>query len=118
MPECTAVTGVKDGTSNTKCDACHQGSEVDFTIVMERAVDANRNSISLALTSDTPKYIGGSSAATATAAGIAAMLWSKTPNATRAQIFTALRNTAQFYPTANGNLGWGKINASAAMGSI
>jgi serine protease len=118
MPECTAVTGVKDGTSNTKCDACHQGSEVDFTIVMERAVDANRNSISLALTSDTPKYIGGSSAATATAAGIAAMLWSKTPNATRAQIFTALRNTAQFYPTANGNLGWGRINASAAMGSI
>jgi serine protease len=118
MPECNAVTGVKDGTANVKCDACHQGSEVDFTVVMERAVDANRNSIGLALTTDTPKYIGGSSAATATAAGVAALLWSKTPTATRAQIFTAMRNTAQFYPTANSNLGWGKINASAAMSNI
>lgn len=118
MPEVNAVTGVKDGTTNAKCDVCHQGPEVDFTIVMQRAADVNRNSISLALTSNTPKYTGGSSAATATTAGIAALLWSKNPSYTRTQIFNALRNTAQFYPTANSNLGWGKINASAAMGNI
>ncbi len=118
MPECNAVTGVKDGTANTKCDACHQGAEVDFTIVMERAVDANRNSIGLALTANDPKYIGGSSAATATTAGIAALLWSKTPGATRTQIFEALRNSSQFYPNKNANLGWGKINASGSIGSI
>jgi hypothetical protein len=118
MSEVNAITGVKDGSSNTKCDACHQGPEVDFTIVMERAVNADRNSVALALTSDIPKYIGGSSAATATAAGIAALLWSKTPTASRTQIFNALRNSSQFYPNANNNLGWGKINASAAIGNI
>jgi serine protease len=118
MPECNAVTGVKDGTANTKCSVCHDGSEVDFTVVMERSADSDRNLIALALTANTPKYIGGSSCATATAAGVAALLWSKTPTATRAQIFTALRNSSQFYPTANSNLGWGKINASGAIGSI
>ena len=118
MPECNAITGVKEGTANTKCSVCHEGSEVDFTIVMERLANADRNSLGLALTGNNPMYIGGSSCATATTAGIAALLWSKTPTATRTQIFNALRNTAQFYPNANSNLGWGKINASAAIGSI
>lgn len=118
MPECNAITGVKEGTTNTKCTVCHDGPEVDFTIVMERLADADRNSLGLALTGNVPKYIGGSSCATATAAGIAALLWSKTPSASRTQIFNALRNTAQFYPNANSNLGWGKINASAAINTI
>lgn len=118
MPECNAITGVKDGSANTKCDVCHQGAEVDFTIVMERSSNADRKTISLALTGNDPSYIGGSSSATATAAGIAALLWSKNPSATRTQIFNALRNTAQFYPSANSNLGWGKINASAAISSL
>jgi subtilisin family serine protease len=91
---------------------------VDFTVVMERTANADRNSIGLALTGNDPKYIGGSSCATATTAGVAAMLWSKTPSATRTQVFNALRNTAQFYPNANSNLGWGRINASAAMSNI
>lgn len=118
MPECIAVTGVKEGTTNTKCSVCHQGSEVDFTVVMERLASSDRNSLGLALTGNDPTYVGGSSCATATTAGVAAMLWSKTPSATRTQIFNALRNTAQFYPNANSNLGWGRINASAAMSNI
>jgi serine protease len=118
MPECIAVTGVKEGSTNAKCSVCHEGAEVDFTVVMERTANADRNSIGLALTGNDPKYIGGSSCATATTAGVAAMLWSKTPSATRTQVFNALRNTAQFYPNANGNLGWGRINASAAMSNI
>ncbi len=118
MPECNAITGVKEGTSNVKCTVCHDGPEVDFTIVMERLADADRNSLGLALTSNQPKYIGGSSCATATTAGIAAMLWSKNPAATRAQIFNALKITAQFYPTANANLGWGRINALGAINNI
>jgi|JI8StandDraft_2_1071088.scaffolds.fasta_scaffold01951_5 hypothetical protein len=118
MPECIAVTGVKEGSTNAKCSVCHDGAEVDFTVVMERTANADRNSIGLALTGNDPKYIGGSSCATATTAGVAAMLWSKTPSATRTQVFNALRNTAQFYPNANSNLGWGRINASAAMSNI
>lgn len=118
MPQCNAVTGVKEGSTNTKCSVCHDGPENDFTIVMERLANSDRNSIALALTSNQPKYIGGSSCATATTAGIAAMLWSKNPNYTRAQIFNALKNTSQFYPTAHSSLGWGRINALAAINSL
>ncbi len=118
MPECNAITGVKEGTANTKCDVCHQGAEVDFTVVMERLANADRNSIALALTANQPKYIGGSSCATATTAGVAAMLWSKKPTATRAEIFNALKVTAQFYPNISSNLGWGRINAAAAMNNL
>ncbi len=118
MPECNAVTGVKEGTANTKCDVCHQGSEVDFTVVMERLASADRNSIALALTANQPKYIGGSSCATATTAGVAAMLWSKKPTATRAEIFNALKVSSQFYPNISSNLGWGRINAVAAMNNL
>lgn len=118
MPECNAITGVKEGTANTKCDVCHQGAEVDFTVVMERLASADRNSIALALTTNQPKYIGGSSCATATTAGVAAMLWSKKPTATRAEIFNALKVSSQFYPTINSNLGWGRINALGAMNNL
>jgi serine protease len=118
MPEVNAVTGVKEGTANVKCTVCHDGPEVDFTVVMERSANSDRNSIALALTSDVPKYIGGSSCATATTAGVAAMIWSKNPSATRTQVFNALKNSSQFYPNINSNLGWGRINALAATGNI
>jgi serine protease len=118
MPEVNAVTGVKEGTTNVKCSVCHDGPEVDFTVVMERTTNADRNSIALALTDNQPKYIGGSSCATATTAGVAAMIWSKNPTATRAQIFNALKVSSQFYPTINSKFGWGRINALGAMGNI
>ncbi len=110
---CIAVTGVKE--SGAKCNTCHDGSQVLYTITMERNASTSRNSLSLPYSGVSPTYIGGSSAATSTAAGIAAVVWSAKPNMTRAQVISCLTNTAQFYPTRNSTKGYGNLNANAAV---
>jgi len=110
---CIAVTGVKE--SGSRCSSCHDGSKVLYTIVMERSANSNRNSLSLPFSGNTPTYIGGSSCATATAAGIASVVWGVRQNMTRSQLLTCLTNTAQFYPTRNSSKGYGNLNASAAV---
>ncbi|MBL8002836.1 MAG: S8 family serine peptidase [Flavobacteriales bacterium] len=110
---CVAVTGVKE--NGGKCSSCHDGSQIDLTICMERNSDSNRNSLSLSPSGATPSYIGGSSSATATAAGIAALVWSAKPTATRAQVLTCLTSTAQFAGAPSGSKGFGNINAQAAV---
>ncbi|MBK8615144.1 MAG: S8 family serine peptidase [Flavobacteriales bacterium] len=110
---CVAVTGVKENGS--KCASCHDGSQVDLTICMERTANSSRNSLSLAPSGATPSYIGGSSSATATAAGIAALAWSAKPTATRAQILNCLTSTAQFAGAPSSSKGYGNINANAAV---
>lgn len=110
---CIAVTGVKEGGST--CETCHDGSEVDFTIPMERFSNTDRNTLSLAASGNTPSYVGGSSCATATAAGIAALVWSAKPTLTRDQVYLSLRNTSQFYPSTNSSKGYGNLNAAAAV---
>jgi serine protease len=110
---CVAVTGVKE--SGAKCSSCHDGSKVMYTIIMERTASSSRNSLSLPYSGTTPTYIGGSSCATATAAGIASLVWGVRPNMTRTQLMTCLTNTAQFYPTRSSSKGYGNINASSAV---
>jgi len=110
---CAAVTGVKENGS--KCASCHDGNQVDLTIVMERNGNSSRNSLSLPASGVAPNYIGGSSTATCTAAGIAAVVWSAKPTATRDQVLNCLKATAQFYPTPSSSKGYGNINASAAV---
>ena len=113
LSKCVAVTGVKENGS--KCGSCHDGSQVDLTICMERNASSSRNSLSLRASGNTPNYIGGSSAATATAAGIAAVVWSVRPNATREQVLQCLTSTAQFATSPSNSKGYGNINASAAV---
>ncbi len=60
-------------------------------------------------------YVGGSSVATATTAGIAALVWSKNPTWTRDQVLTKMRQSASFYPTKNAEFGYGNINAFLAV---
>ena len=110
---CIAVTGVKENGST--CASCHDGSQVDFTIPMERSSNSDRNSLSLSASGSTPAYIGGSSCATATSAGIAALVWSAKPSLTKTQVYFALRNSSQFYPSYSGSLGYGNLNAAAAV---
>jgi serine protease len=111
--ECVAVTGVKENSST--CASCHDGSQVDFTVPMERNTDSDRNTLSLKASGTAPAYIGGSSCATAITAGVAALVWSARPSLTKTQVFNALRNTSQYYPSVNGSRGYGNINASAAV---
>lgn len=108
-----AITGVNE-SSNT-CNSCHDGSQVDFTVPMERNANSSRNSLSLAASGNTPTYIGGSSVATANAAGIAALVWSVNPSLTRTQVYTCMRNTAQYYPGWSSSTGFGNLNAGAAV---
>jgi subtilisin family serine protease len=113
LTKCVAVTGVKENGS--KCSSCHDGSQVDLTICMERSASSSRNSISLPPSGTAPNYIGGSSAATSTAAGAAALVWSVRPNATREQVLQCLKSTAQFATAPSGSKGYGNINAAAAV---
>ena len=82
---------------------------------MERSANSNRNSLSLPPSGTSPTYIGGSSSATATAAGIAALVWSVNTVRAREQVLQCLTSTAQFANGPSGSKGYGNINASAAV---
>lgn len=114
MNETVAVTGIKDNGFNA-CDVCHKGSEIDFTVIMERANDPNRHSVCLGYYTNTMNYIGGSSVATATTAGIAALIWARHPNWTRDQILNKMKQSATFYPYKNASYGYGNIDAYKAV---
>ncbi len=113
MSQVNAVTGVRDNSFNTTCTDCHDGSETDFTIVMEKASN-KRHPLTLAMSGDVPSTVGGSSVSTATTAGIAALVWSRFPAYTRDQVLNKLIQSSANYPTRNSSLGWGNINADAA----
>lgn len=114
MNETVAVTGIKEGNGYTRCDICHSGDKVDFTVVMERA-NTNKHPLSVAMSGNTPSTVGGSSVATATAAGIAALVWSKNPSWTRDQVLNKLKQTADLYPSRSSEFGWGTLDALAAV---
>lgn len=115
MSQTTAVTGVKAQSSYQRCNTCHSGSKVDFTIQMQRSYDNDRTSLALARTSNQPDYISGSSAATATTAGIAALVWAQNPSWSRTTVVNRMKAASQNYPSRNSNYGWGNINARAAV---
>ena len=113
LSRCVAITGVKENFGT--CASCHDGSQVDFTVTMERSSNSSRNTLSLNTSGYAAKYIGGSSCATAMASGIAAMVWSVNPSRTREQVYQNLLTTSQYYPNPNGSRGYGNLNAGAAV---
>lgn len=115
MSETVAVTGVKEGNGYQRCDTCHSGGQVEFTVVMERA-GTETKPLTTALSSDTPSTVGGSSVATATASGIAALIWSANPSWNRDQILQRMRETSALFPNKNSQYGYGNLNAAAALG--
>lgn len=114
MSETVAVTGIKDNGYN-RCNICHDGSKIDFTIVMERAGNSSRNVPVLGFNTGTQTYVGGSSVATATTAGIVALVWARNPNMTRAQVLDKLKKAGEFYPNRNSKFGYGNIDALKAV---
>ncbi len=113
MPEVQAITGVKQNSIFTHCDDCHKGSEIDFVVVMERAGD-NAHPLSLAMSGDTPSTVGGSSVATASFAGMAALVWSKFPTYTAAQVVDKIKRSSSNYPAKTAEYGWGVPNVDIA----
>ena len=114
MSQTTAITGVKDSNSLQRCSDCHSGSAVDFVLTMEKSSNGS-TPITLATSSNQPKYTGGSSSATSMMAGIAACVWSTNSSMSRSQVISRLQNASQFYPSRNSSFGWGRVDAAAAV---
>ncbi len=114
MDETVAVTGIKDNGYD-RCDVCHDGSKVDFVVTMQRNGDGGRTSLTLPRNGNGVEYVGGSSVATAMTAGTAALVWAKNPSWSRATVLDKLKNASDFYPSRNGNFGWGKIDVLQAV---
>jgi len=114
MDETIAVTGIVDNKYK-RCNNCHDGEEIDFTIVMQRAGNADRTVPVLGFNTGTRAYVGGSSVATATTAGIAALVWARNPNMSRAQVLDKLKRAGEFYPNRNNRFGYGNIDALKAV---
>lgn len=115
MSETVAVTGVTDASGYKECAICHKGSKIDFTITMQRASDKNRTSPTIGFYNGHKQYIGGSSIATSTTAGIAALVWARHPSWTRTQVLNKLKQSADFYPNKNSKFGYGNIDALKAV---
>lgn len=114
MSETVAVTGIKEGNTYQKCDICHTGNKIDFTIVMERLGSGKTVPVN-SYYDNQSNYVGGSSVATATTAGIAALVWSKNPSWTRDQVLNKMKQSSSFYPNKNSEFGYGNINALLAV---
>ena len=114
MDETVAITGIRTGMPYQRCNTCHDGSKVDFAIVMQRREDSDRVSLTLSRSGSQPGYVSGSSSATATTAGIAALVWATDPGQSRAQVLERMKRSASFYPGRDSNFGWGLIDADAA----
>ncbi len=114
MSQTVAVTGIRDNYTQ-RCNTCHDGSAVDFTVVMQRASDTDRTSLTLTMSGNTPTYVGGSSCATATTAGIAALIWAKNLNQSRSTVLQKMKNASQYYPSRHSSFGYGVIDALDAV---
>jgi len=113
MAETVAVTGIKEASTYQACDVCHTGDKVDFTIMMEKASGSH---IPVNSYYDAQgDYVGGSSVATATTAGIAALVWAKNPTWTRDQVLAKMRQTSHLYPNKHAEFGYGMPNALLAV---
>lgn len=114
MPETVAVTGVREGSAYQACDDCHTGNKVEFTVAMQRTASGNTVPVDSYYENQTD-YVGGSSVATATTAGIAALVWSKNPTWTREQVLAKMRQSANLYPNKSSTYGYGNVNAYLAV---
>ena len=117
LPETVAVTGIIDGGSRQRCNTCHDGLEVDFVVRMQRASDSDRNAVTLAMPDNADGYVSGSSAATATMAGIAGLVWGNNPTWTKDDVLTRLTQTADNYPSRDNDFGWGAVDVCKAVDS-
>ena len=115
MDNTVGITGVDDGSNLDECSTCHYGSKVDFVAVMQRESNSDRTSLTLALSGNTPARVGGSSAATAITAGIAALVWEENPSQSRSQVLQKLKDASSLYPSRDNNFGWGLIDAAQAV---
>lgn len=115
MAEVVAATGITDASTYQACDVCHTGSQVDFTIIMQRASNTNITVPVLSYYEGQTDFVGGSSVATGITSGIAALVWSKNPTWTRDQVLAKMKASSQFPTTRNSSFGHGILYANKAV---
>lgn len=113
LPVVQAVTGVVAENTKQSCRTCHDGESVDFTVVMEKGVGKSFP-LTIAAYGDQPSMIGGSSVATASMAGMAALVWSRFPAFNANQVLNQLISSSEYYPSRHAALGWGRVNLDLA----
>ncbi len=113
MKETVAVTGIRE--NGKRCNICHDGRKIDFTVMMQRDKDSDRTMPVLGYRSDVRNVVGGSSIATATTAGIAALVWATNPEMTREQVLEKMQKAGEYYPNRSNRYGYGKIDVLKAV---
>ena len=124
-----AVTGIRTpetypGPMNVLdrfCENCVRGEEVEFVVIMQRPEngdfnDPNERTVpTLGCTDMQLGYSNGSSCATATQAGIAALVWAaQGQNATAFTVLTRLISASSNTVTPGENFGFGWVDVNAA----
>ena len=109
------MEGVELEDNGVRCIDKNYRDEIDFTIRMQRDSNDSRTVPVLSYYDGQTDYVGGSSVATATTAGIAALVWAKNPSWSRDQVLNKLKQSADFYPNKNSNYGYGNIDALQAV---
>lgn len=124
MRETFAVTGRKDGSIEL-CHDCLGGDRVDLAPIMERVVNGEDTfppAYAMDSNGNWMRHSGGSSCATATAAGIAALIWGERPNASAGTIINSMLMASD--GNTNGTLthhpylGLGMVDADAAIKAL
>ena len=113
----TSVSGVYDGFPSTKkrCDHCFEGNNLDFVVPMQLVGgESPQFTHSLTEEGDAISKVGGSSIATATMAGVAAMVYEKYPNYSRTQVFNKLKNASTSPNSKDPKFGYGMVDAVIA----
>jgi subtilisin family serine protease len=106
MAEVVAVTGVSYPQGGVPC-GIHRGGDVELTAYLDVPTTGR-------LTGEVTS-IGGSSNATAVAAGVAALVWQANPALTRDQVRARLQASGSLWPSRSGTQGFGLVNARRAV---
>ena len=108
--------GIHDYVNNlSPCDECFHGQEVDFAVVMQKWSGSARRVLTLPRLNETePTGFGGSSAATATMAGMAVAVWGRYPWMSRDRLVDHLRAHSMRGNNRHSQFGWGMLNMDSA----
>ena len=127
MSQVYACTGVKSNygygyNGFEACEKCHYAGRfsksVSFAVPMERHKNDKNLSYTLHTSGTQASEVGGSSIATATMAGIAALVWSNNPSDSRNEIVEKLRRASTHGNAADDEFGWGVVDAEAAVQGV
>lgn len=128
-PAVHAISGIRSpnnptgplNTNDNFCTNCITGPEIEFVVIMQRpnngqfANSEMRTIPTLGCFSSTIGYSNGSSCATASQAGIAALIWDQLgSNSSSINVFSTLVNFSSNLSSPVGDFGFGWVNVDQA----